>query len=299
MYEPLRDLSPDWLLPGLELVPQNTVSLLKPNRKFIEAYMAGLNQEMGRELLWNEYPTDQRGSYFRQFWDVRGFVPRPAQPIDRESLRDIRPVDEWGAQTFLGENPPQGAPLREDHLVLLIRGELLRRYPTAVIYAVRTVLRNGIRELSEDPEDERYPLFIGKLEPDVTFLGFDLTEAQVAGSSDPTEDQGWYFVIQEQPTEPRFGLDVATATPPALVGWNGLEWGHLASGEATLRDLRYVDLDADLPDTANVVTDPGEPTVAWHADRGLGPAGTRAAEIAYITLQRPVRIAVHASDMLP
>ena len=32
--------------------------------------MVGLNHEFARELLWREYPTDQRGSYFRQFWDV-------------------------------------------------------------------------------------------------------------------------------------------------------------------------------------------------------------------------------------
>jgi hypothetical protein len=299
MYEPLRDLSTDWLLPGLELVPPNTVSLLKPNRKFIEAYMTGLNFEMGRELLWNEYPTDQRGSYFRQFWDVRGFVPRPAQPLDREALRDVRPLDQWSAQSALGENPPQGAPLHEDHLVLLIRGELLRRYPTAVIYAVKTVLVDGLRDLSDDPDDERYPLFMGRLEPDVTFLGFDLTKEQVAGSENPTEDQGWYFVIQEQPTEPHFGLDIATTAPAPLSSWNDLEWGHLASGDDALRGIRYINLDADLPDTSQVAPPPGEPTARWHADRGLGPAGSRAAEIAYITLQRPVRIAVHGSDMLP
>ena len=31
--------------------------------------MVGLNHEFARKLLWREYPTDQRGSYFRQFWD--------------------------------------------------------------------------------------------------------------------------------------------------------------------------------------------------------------------------------------
>ena len=30
----------------------------------------GVNVEFGSELLWREYPTDQRGSSFRQFWDV-------------------------------------------------------------------------------------------------------------------------------------------------------------------------------------------------------------------------------------
>ena len=40
------------------------------NERFIEAYLAGAQSRVLRELLWREYPTDQRGSYFRQFWDV-------------------------------------------------------------------------------------------------------------------------------------------------------------------------------------------------------------------------------------
>jgi len=65
----LRDLSQELLLPGLGHVPPNTVTLLETNAKFIEAFMVGLNTEMGRELLWRGFPTDQRGTYFRQFWE--------------------------------------------------------------------------------------------------------------------------------------------------------------------------------------------------------------------------------------
>ena len=46
-------------------MPPNSVTLVQPNSRFIEAFMIGLNHEMGRELLWREYPTDRRGSYFR------------------------------------------------------------------------------------------------------------------------------------------------------------------------------------------------------------------------------------------
>ncbi len=70
MYHFLRDLSQEHILPGLENVPQNTVGLLQTNRRFIEAYMMGLNHEMASELLWREFPTDHRGSYFRSFWDT-------------------------------------------------------------------------------------------------------------------------------------------------------------------------------------------------------------------------------------
>jgi hypothetical protein len=45
------------------------------------------------------------------------------------------------------------------------------------------------------------------------------------------------------------------------------------------------------------VTDPTE--AAWHADTGLGATGSDGAELAYITLQRPVRVAIHSADLLP
>ncbi len=70
MYHFLREMSQEYILPGLENVPQNTVGLLQTNRRFIEAFMMGLNHEMASELRWREFPTDLRGSYFRSFWDT-------------------------------------------------------------------------------------------------------------------------------------------------------------------------------------------------------------------------------------
>jgi hypothetical protein len=54
MYEPLRDYFQGMFLPGLDRVPPNTIALLETNQPFIEAYMAGLNHEMSRELLWRD-----------------------------------------------------------------------------------------------------------------------------------------------------------------------------------------------------------------------------------------------------
>jgi hypothetical protein len=70
MYHFLKAISQEYILPGLENVPQNTVGLLQTNRRFIEAFMVGLNHEMASELRWREFPTDLRGSYFRSFWDT-------------------------------------------------------------------------------------------------------------------------------------------------------------------------------------------------------------------------------------
>ena len=98
MYEPLKDLSAELFLPNINLIEQNSITLLETNQRFIEAYMVGLNHEFARELLWREYPTDQRGSYFRQFWDVARLLRRRRNLDDealKEKLRDIPPLHTW------------------------------------------------------------------------------------------------------------------------------------------------------------------------------------------------------------
>lgn len=257
MYEALRDLSQDFLFPGLKHVPPNTVALLETNSQFVESFLVGLNAEMSSELLWRNYPTDQRGTYFRQFWDGE-------QP-------DIEEIKKWG-NTQLGKNATQS-----EKLVLLIRGELLRRYPNSVIYAVAAKRKGGLLDLSPKPEDERHPLFRGTMKPDVTFLGFDLKR------EDALADPGWFFVIQQQPTEPYFGMDVANFDQPLppLTTWNDLSWRHLVANEDELKALSHASIKKVLPDLAQA---------KW---------GKNSAHQAYITLQRPVRFAIHAKEMIP
>lgn len=291
MYEPLRDLSQDWLLPGLDQVPADTVSLLLTNQKVVEAYMVGLNHEIGRELLWREFPTDQRGSYCRQFWDTRGYVTSVGETFDPESYKDIKLIHTWRRTNSIGRNTARRPPPGGEHLVLLVRGELLRRYPNTLVYAVKA--RRGSDGLRELTDEEKHPVFRGTLKPDVTFFGFELTPPEVRGTRGPNGNQGWFFVLQEQPSEPRFGLDVAEPFPDpnVLTSWSDFSWEHLAPDQRQLEEIVYIDLTTELP---NVSLRSGEPNVVWHAD-----AGTRASELAFITLQVPVRIAVHGSDMLP
>ncbi|MDJ0762836.1 MAG: hypothetical protein QNJ97_07580 [Myxococcota bacterium] len=296
MYEPLRDLSQEWLMPGVGQIPQNTTTLAITNQRFIEAYMLGLNHEMGRELLWREYPTDRRGTYFRQFWDSRGYVVEQGTAVVPEDLKDIVLLPQWHQ---LGDNTARKPPPGGDHLVLLVKGEVLRRYPRTMVYAVEATLdENKKRVLGTR---EKHPVFEGQLNPDIGFFGFELTPNEVHGDTDPSAHQGWFFVLQEQPTEPRFGLDLGETAGygQAVATWNDLSWKHLATDEQSLKAVEYIDLDTTLPDTRNVVQPSGEPNVAWHANAGLGGHGATAADLAYIALQRPFRVARHGSDMLP
>jgi hypothetical protein len=247
MYESLRDLSQQLLLPGLETVEPNSVLGLETNSRFVEAYMVGLNFEMGRELLWRGYPTDQRGTYFDRFWDSRSLG----------GAADVRPIHGWQDRP-LGD--PQTAPAG-DRFVMLIRSSLLRRYPSAVIYAAKAVKPNGVRKPTKSPDDEEHPVFRGSMQPDVTFFGFDLTVDQVTGTG-VGDDHGYFIVIQEQPGEPRFGFDVGTA----------------------LNEGTHLKVSFGAPAGSTTA-----PNLQW---------GHNGAHVAAMLRQQPVRIAIHASQFL-
>lgn len=269
MIEPLKALSQDLILPGLHLVPPDIVAEIEINWPFIEAYMLGLNHEMSRELLWREFPTDQRGTYFKRFWDTTGSAAGAA-----EAAADIGAIESWTGP--LGNNPPEGSAA--SLLVLLIRGELLRRYPGAIIYAVKAK-RDGGRRLSDE---ERYPMFRGSLDPDVVFVGFSFSAREAVGGPD-AEDAGWYLVVQEQPTEPRFGFE--TSRTGGAVGdmpsWRGLSWDDVAGHVGENGHLKVVGPLGSLP---------AKQGVTW---------GLNSAHMATIGMQSPFRIGIHLSQLLP
>jgi hypothetical protein len=200
MYEPLLKISPSWLLPGIEELKRDTVSLAVPNQRFIESYMLGLNHEMTRELLWNEFPTDQRGTYFRQFWSIASQVFQDGSALPPEQLRDILPLKLWSKDAALGENSPRtGAGLT--FLVLVVKAQLIQKYPNLILYAQK--LNAAGNSLAGE---QRYPFFNAKIGEDVSFFGFDLTESQL-------KTEGWYFVFQEQPGEPKFADELSPRGP--------------------------------------------------------------------------------------
>lgn len=294
MYEALARMSSEFLLPNVNLITQNTISLLLTNSPFVEAYMVGLNHEMARELLWREFPTDQRGTPLRQFWDVRDRVAAtdsPDEPL--ETQHDIKPIHAWAKTSRLGENAPADSGTQQEKLVLVVRGDLFKKYPTAVVFAVNAVWpeQGGSRTLGDE---EKYPLFLAQLEPDLLFLGFDLTPEEVNGSANPDDQQpGWFFVIKERPGEPRFGLDLADGPAhDVATTWDDLTWGHLAKTAEELDALKRIDLTRELE---NVNIDP--------APNPSNPVGVdwdkNSADMAHILYQSPVLIAVHGNEMLP
>ena len=323
MYKPLKDMGADYLLPNLHLIPPDSITLLETNQKFIESYMVGLNHEFSRELLWREYPTDQRGSYFRQFWDVSAYYDPAATDPDalKEKLRDIPQIHRWAPTTALGTHDNReepGAP-QEEEVVLAIRGELLKKYPNAVVYAHQAewqmknnkidllkerelVELTSAEELAPPRSKVKTPLYQARASEDVYLFGFDLTVPVArGGSGDQPGDEnraGWFFVIKERPGEARFGLDEGTGAQPPQI-WSDLAWGHAAPGAAPGTHLTLAH--------AIGLTEPTDTTQAefdarkeqWGEDKQVrwGPT-TDAAEVAYVLYQSPALVAVHAAEML-
>jgi hypothetical protein len=314
MYEPLLKLSDEYFLPALQLLQMNSITLLETNQKFIEAYMVGLNHEFARELLWREYPTDQRGSVFRQFWDASAFLSQPGGSAEstRERLYDIPELHRWSTENEgLGDHDNrelQGD--KENELVLTLRGELLKKYPTAVIYAHRAQWqrRAGVidnskpRVLADLPVGTpptslvKTPLYEAKVPPDITFLGFDLVAKDAKGGElvGGEEDPGWFFVIKERPGDARFGLDLPDGVPSATVTtWNELSWTDVLATPAAQLPVGTPGVSiGDTSATGDAKKQHDEDAAyRWQSD-------TDAAEVAYILYQLPVLMAVHASEML-
>ncbi len=321
MYADLLKMSTDTFVPNLGLLPPNSISLLENNRRFIESYLVGLNYEMAREMLWREYPTDQRGTPFRQFWDPRAApaLANETAAARRERLYDIPPIHEWGTAALLGENPnpkpKPGDPPRTNDLVLVIRGELLRKYPTAAVYAHKADWpdkpgqpgvpdKTGERTLAKlpagvDPPRSlvRLPIYEAKAEPDIYLLGFDLDADTARGKGG---DLGWFFVLKERPGDPRFGLDEDQPGPPTPVEvWNDLSWGRVdPTGHGFIRfdgnvTVALDPFNGDEDDQEKTEQRADDVQVsAWQPD-------VSAADAAYILFQAPVLVAIHAQEMLP
>ncbi|WP_030949582.1 hypothetical protein [Streptomyces sp. NRRL S-646] len=314
MFQALIDLSADTFVPNLNLVPPNSITLLETDQEFIEAFMVGLNHEMARELLWREFPTDQRGTPFRQFWDPRPAPALPGEPpeVRKERLYDITRIAEWAPDTELGTHDNRDVgQTQENELVLVIRGELLKKYPTAAVYAHKADWardEQGVphpeleRVLADFPDLEhpptdlvRLPIYEAKVDPDITLLGFDLTSKAARGHV--PDDPGWFFVLKERPGDPRFGVDEGQEETPVEV-WNDLSWKDVDP-----HDRRFIELDPAVT-VPLVPFDGSEDDPEKQEQRRedialpLWNARLSSADIAYMLFQAPVLIAVHAQEML-
>ncbi len=258
--ERLKRIAPDHLLANASRLEPDGITLLTTNPTFVEAVMVGLNHEMARELLYRGYPTDRMGTSFRRFWHRLDGSP------------DISRVTDWDA----GPLGSHGAGGLGGNLVVVLRGDLLRRYPRTIVSARKGRVvhaPDGEAAFAEDAaEPPRAALFGGQIEPDISYVGLQLTAAEAA-------DPGWFVLLEQPPTEPRFGLDVGRPSdPPVPQGWNDLTWSHAVTPHSQL---------GAAPSGLRSPHVPGG--LAWGVD---------ASRTAAILLQQPFRLALPTAHYL-
>jgi hypothetical protein len=258
---------PDWFVPGMAALPANKVALLQPNPVFIESFLVGANHEMMRELLWREYPTDQRGTPFSRFWPSVSGGP------------EITQLHLWTDQAPLGGHLIHG----EGPVVLLVRGEVLRRYPGTSVTALRGVPDGDGRFRPDFEQSPVMPVFAVKVDEETSVYAFPIPAEEL---TTPEGAAAWFFVFAEHSFRIRFGF--AENAPGPLASWADAAWpppGGQADGCVPVERGHAV---AGVPF-------PGPPGNLALED----PQWTKdGADIARIAVQRPFRVAIQARALL-
>ncbi|MFO7722900.1 MAG: hypothetical protein R6V49_06720 [Bacteroidales bacterium] len=293
VYDYLKEISPDYIIPNISDIPEDTIAIMKPNKAFVESFLAGMNHEFSRELLWREFPTDMRGSYFRHFWEYDNDPSNEMLPLPGETEKafnerviafqdgavDVHELHKW--KNGLGSNHK-----REIGLILLVKGELFRKYPDTMVYAQKakfgsTPGKKLPRELTDynDPVNVKWPIITGMIEPNVYFFGFDLSETAAKGNT--TSQPGWFFVLRERPGQISFGLDDLDGSLVPPTAWEKLTWQHLINNASS------------TPPFLKIQGASFTPKILENVEWGVSSANT-----AYILYQNPVLYAKHASVFL-
>ena len=185
----LRELSEKYVLPSVEELKPNSISCFQSNPAFEEAFLAGMNTEMGRELLWREYPTDERGSCFRKFWDQNEL------PSDfAKGYFDVKYLHQWKGR--LGENHESG---KGKMVVFVIKSELMVMYPNTSLCLAVSKTAQGMGEYLESVLD---PVMTGWLSNDTFMAGFDVAQL-------PKTD-GIFLAFVETDKSQRFFRDLSS-----------------------------------------------------------------------------------------
>ena len=184
-YYYLKQMADRFILPCVNVLPDNTVSMFVSDEAFVEAFLCGMNTEMGRELLWREFPTDQRGSYFKKFWDTETSV----KDILKAEFFDVKSLHTW--KNELGKNHNES---KSQLLMFAIKGKLMKSYPDTQIYLQEAVIENKrikpkINGVIKTPEAQAF------FKDDIYIVGFKIDFKSALGVPDSNSATGNGYIL--------------------------------------------------------------------------------------------------------
>jgi hypothetical protein len=211
-WDLLRKYDKEWLLPGVDGLSKDSVVALQTNPAFIDAYMVGINTQFMSEMRWRDLAVDRTSTPLRMFWGQVNYATKK-----REA--DIEPLAEWaktpndkiGALSHQTIQPDDAGNSTGSRLVIVFRSDLFKRYPSTLVYLVKTPAAAGdldglllqspvLEDNAADRANKKFfgPVFVGAVTPEIHFFTFDVS---------PDELQKYWLVLDEPPTELRFRND--------------------------------------------------------------------------------------------
>jgi hypothetical protein len=200
MFAALHDYDRDWLIPGMDKIElTDFVTTLETNPEFTETFLIGLSDEMGASCY--------------------GAVTRPISVELISTASGMRTATSWRNRSIDSTRRRCRTHLigsGDARVVLVARGEVIRRYPDLLFHALRTShTGKGGEPVFADPKSDPASvapiLFHHHLAPDILLVGFDLSPDEIRR----TTPYRWWFVLAQNPSAPAFGLDLTTEGNPA------------------------------------------------------------------------------------
>lgn len=140
--------------------------------------------------------------------------------LSREENKDIAPIDKWKEEESLG------AGGKSNQTVILIRGDVLNKYPNVILYlAEKTEVSQN--QYKPNFDAKVFPVFEGNLPPDIVFLGFPIAEK---------EANNYFLVFQEPLSDLQYGLDELEPQPENEgnhIEETNVSWQHFNIAEDT------------------------------------------------------------------
>jgi hypothetical protein len=205
LFPRLLSLDAELAVPGIGDFGLNRVRLLEVNERFVAGFLAGANHEWAREALWAEFPASLAATAFSRFWEN----------LD-PAARDITDMHDWKGE--LGDDVGGAGT----STVVLVRGDLIRRYPSVAFMLLSPLDGEPPVEDGEIlAEHITLPSFRTLLDAGTVVVGFPEDPKVVLG-------QGWYVCLEEAFTQPRAGLDEpepgSDYDDPPKTSWSDLSW---------------------------------------------------------------------------
>ena len=174
----------------------------------------------------------------------------------------VPPLADWPRDAALGAHAPA---LRAT--VIVVRSALVARLAGLDPWLVQA---NAVTGGRRPGSTTMAPHFRGTLGEDIAYFGFALPPQVLAGRDGGT---GWYFCFQQPPDRPRFGLDESATE--VFARWSDLDWSRVNVEDGRMR----------LQPAPQPLDGQG---LTWGRD---------GAQMAAILLQKPIRFAIHGSQL--